>query len=230
MTKNNFPQHLGLILDGNRRWAKEKGLNSLMGHRRGLNNLKKISQAAFKRGVEIVTVFAFSIENWKREEKEVSYLIKLFKTFVKQETRNLPGQGIRIKFFGRLADFDKELRDDIKQLEKESCNNSRAQLNICLSYSGRDEIVRAVNKIIKHNSGKEITEELINNNLDSRGLSDPDLITRTSGEQRLSGFLTWQSIYSEFYFSQKYWPDFEVKDLDIVFADYAQRKRRFGKN
>lgn len=230
MDNNKLPLHLGIILDGNRRWAKESGLNSLMGHRRGLNNLEKISQAAFKKGIKVVTVFAFSIENWKREEKEVSYLIKLFKTFVKKETNKLQSQGIKIKFFGRLSDFDKELRDDMKRVEKESQNNKLRQLNICLSYSGRDEVVRAVNKIIKKQPGQEISEQLINDNLDSRGISDPDLIIRTSGEQRLSGFLTWQSSYSEFYFSQKYWPDFAVKDLEIALADYAQRKRRFGKN
>lgn len=230
MDNNKLPLHLGIILDGNRRWAKERGLNSLMGHRSGSDNIKKITKASFKKGIKVVTVFAFSTENWQREEKELGYLMKLFKSFVTKDTKELQGEGVRIKFFGRLSDFDLDLRKEMTRIEKETENNDKGQLNVCLSYSGRDEIVRAVNKAIGKSKGGEVTEEMINNNLDSKGLTDPDLIIRTSGEQRLSGFLTWQGIYSELYFTKKYWPAFNLKDLEIALADYAQRKRRFGKN
>lgn len=230
MNNNKLPLHLGIILDGNRRWAKEKGLNTLMGHRSGSDNIKKIAKASFKKGIQVVTVFAFSTENWQREEKELDYLMKLFKSFVTKDTKELQEQGVRIKFFGRLSDFDLDLRKEMTRIEKKTKTNNKGQLNVCLSYGGRDEIVRAVNKAIAKSKGGEVTEEMINNNLDSKGLADPDLIIRTSGEQRLSGFLSWQSVYSELYFTKKYWPAFDLEDLDIALKEYAKRKRRFGKN
>lgn len=227
LTKNT-PKHIGIILDGNRRWAQEKKLSSFEGHRYGLNNIKNITRHAFKLGVEIVTVFAFSTENWQREKKEVDYLMKLFKLFLKKEVTALIKQGIKIKFFGRLNDFSEAMFKEMKKIENLTKDGKNGQFNICLSYGGRDEIVRAVNKLI--NAKEKITEELISKKLDSSGLADPDLIIRTSGEQRLSGFLTWQSVYSELYFTKKYWPAFTKADLELALKEYSKRKRRFGAN
>lgn len=225
------PYHIGIILDGNRRWAKKNSFSTLKGHKRGLDNLKKIVKHAYKRKVKIITVYAFSTENWNRDEKEVSYLLKLFNSFIKNEVNKLSKEGVKIKFFGRLNDFNLNLQKKIKEAELKTKKNNKGQLNICLSYGGRDEIIRAIKKIIKKEIKEtEVTEKLICQNLDSCGLKDPDLIIRTSGEQRLSGFLTWQGVYSELYFSKKYWPEFNENDFDLALEEYSKRKRRFGAN
>lgn len=229
-----IPEHVGLILDGNRRWAKKAKLSSLEGHRRGLDNLKNISQHAFKRGVKIITVFAFSTENWKRSSQEVTYLLRLLKIFIKKEVKDLIKEGIKIKFLGRLQDFDKSLFGEMKKTEEITKNGTTGQLNICLSYGGRDEILRAIRKIVSLYRLQDnlkisgINEEVVNKYLDTISLKDPDLIIRTSGEQRLSGFLTWQSVYSELYFSSKFWPAFTAKDFDAALKEYSCRQRRFG--
>jgi len=226
-----IPKHIGIILDGNRRWAKLNNLPSFEGHRQGFENLKKITQYAFDKGVDIITVYAFSTENWKRDEKEVNYLMSLFKLLVKKEINNLIQQGIKVNFFGRVEDFDTELQVGIKEVIGKSKTGKKGILNICLSYGGRDELVRAFKKILDQSITKDkITEDLISDNLDSAGLSDPDLIIRTSGEHRLSGFLTWQSVYSELYFPTKNWPEFSEKDLDTAMEEYSRRHRRFGAN
>lgn len=228
---SKIPVHIGIILDGNRRWAKEHGRPTLEGHRQGLNNVKTIARQAFKKGVKIMTIFAFSTENWRRDKVEVAYLMKLFRIFIKREVTILSRDGIKVRFFGRLADFDAGMRLAMKKAERETRGGSKGQLNVCLSYGGRDEIIRAVKKIIKsEKSASEVSEELIEKNLDSAGLPDPDLIIRTSGEQRLSGFLPWQAVYSELYFAKKHWPAFGPHDLDIALRDYAKRQRRFGGN
>jgi len=231
MNKLAIPRHVGLILDGNRRWAKENGLPSLEGHRRGYDNIKTIADYAFKRGVEILTIYAFSTENWRREKREVDYLMKLFQIFIIKEIKALNRRGVRINFFGRPKDFNKDLQAGMKRAERETKKNTRGILNICLSYGGRDEIVRAVKKIInKKVAADKISEELITKNLDSAGLPDPDLIIRTSGEERLSGFLTWQSVYSELYFTKVYWPAFKKTDFEKALQEYSKRRRRYGGN
>lgn len=228
---NNIPKHIGIILDGNRRWARAQGLPTLSGHRAGLDNVRRIARLAFKRGVHIVTVFAFSTENWKRDAKEVRYLLGLFRRFVKKEAAALGREGVKVKFLGRLGDFSPEVRQEMRDAEKATAKGKAGQCNVCLSYGGRDEIVRAVRKITASGKkGKEITEELISSNLDTAGLPDPDLIIRTSGELRLSGFLAWQAVYSELYFEPKYWPDYGEKDLDKALSAYTKRRRRFGAN
>jgi len=232
--KNNdviIPKHIGIILDGNRRWAKTHNLPTLEGHRRGLNNIKTIAKAVFKSGVEILTVYAFSTENWQREKKEVDYLMKLFKIFLNREVNALVKQGIKVNFFGRLTDFSPDIQTDIKKVKIKTRQGIKGTLNVCLSYGGRDELVRAFKKIVsKKIKEEDISESLIEKNLDSVGLPDPDLIIRTSGEQRLSGFLTWQTVYSELYFTKKYWPEFSVLDLKAALAEYQKRQRRFGAN
>lgn len=224
-----IPKHIGIILDGNRRWARERNLPSIEGHRQGFENVKTIARHAFDRGVKILTLYAFSTENWKRSKEEVDYLMDLFKLLVTTEISKLAKEGVKVNIFGRRSDFDEGLQKYIKQAEEQTKDNDKAILNICLSYGGHDEIVRAVNKILQAGEA-EVTEELIEKNLDSAGLPDPDLIIRTSGEQRLSGFLTWQSVYSEFYFPEVHWPAFDKKDFDIALDVFAKRKRRFGGN
>ena len=224
-----IPQHIGIILDGNRRWARAKGLPTIEGHRRGFENVKTISKYAFEKGVKILTLYAFSTENWKRSKEEVDYLMDLFKLLVTKEISGLAKQGVKVNIFGRMSDFDKEMIGYIEQAQEKTKNNKKAILNICLSYGGRDDIVRAVNKLISQNI-KTITEEDISQNLDSAGLPDPDLIIRTSGEMRLSGFLTWQSVYSEFYFPEVDWPGFSEVDFDQAIEEFDRRNRRFGGN
>ena len=216
-------------MDGNRRWAVSRSLPAWAGHRAGMMNIKKIAAQAFKRGVKILTIFAFSTENWHRRTEEVDYLMALLDRFLNSEITRLAKRGWRIKFFGRREDFSATLKKGLAEAERISASGRRGQINVCLSYGGRDEIVRAVKKIVR--SGKAITEideRFISSRLDSAGLPDPDLIIRTSGERRLSGFLLWQSAYSELFFVNKYWPDFEREDLDQVLGEYEKRQRRFG--
>lgn len=225
-----LPQHIGIILDGNRRWARERSLPTLEGHRRGFTNVKKIAIHAYQRDIKILTLYAFSTENWNRSKSEVNYLMKLFKLFVTEEAEAIAKEGIKINIFGRISDFDKEMQVHIKEIQEKTKHNTKGILNICLSYGGRDEIVRAVNKILKNKKVRKVSEKDISQHLDSAGMVDPDLIIRTSGEHRLSGFLTWQAIYSEFYFPKKHWPAFTKKDFDKALDVYSQRKRRFGGN
>ncbi len=225
-----IPRHIGIIMDGNRRWARAHHLPALEGHRRGLLNVKKIVRKAIKTGVKILTIYAFSTENWHRDQKEVDYLMKLFKVFLNQEIKSLIKDGIKVNFFGRLSDLSSDLQEDIRKVKKETEKGLTGILNICFSYGGRDELVRTFQKIVKKKVAvKDISQELIKENLDSAGLVDPDLIIRTSGEQRLSGFLTWQSVYSELYFTKKYWPEFGTLDLVKAIKEYGLRQRRFGR-
>lgn len=224
-------KHLAIILDGNRRWAKKRGLDTFLGHKKGFENLKEIVRHAFKRDVEIVTVYAFSTENWNRSKEEVKYLMDLFAMLLSKEVDIMAKEGIKVDFFGRLDDFDKKLQDGMVKAKAKTKDGQTGLLNVCLSYGGRDEIVRAIKKIATKNlKPEDINEELISKNLDSAGLPDPDFIIRTSGEQRLSGFLTWQSIYSELYFCEKTWPEFSKEDLDKAIEEFNSRQRRFGGN
>jgi len=225
-----IPRHVAIILDGNRRFARAHGLPTLEGHRRGYNNVKKIALCAFKSGVRILTVYAFSTENWRRDKNEVEYLLRLFRLLVGPEIDPLIKKGVKINFWGRRQDFDLKLQAGMKRVEAATKNNRRGILNICLSYGGRDEIVRAVGKIMRQGIlVDKLSEEIIATHLDSAGLPDPDLIIRTSGEDRLSGFLTWQSVYSELYFTKKHWPEFDGEDLAAALRNYSKRKRRYGR-
>ncbi|MBU1203116.1 di-trans,poly-cis-decaprenylcistransferase [Patescibacteria group bacterium] len=229
--KQEVPKHIGIILDGNRRWAKAKNLSSLEGHRQGFSNVKKITRYTYSKGIKILSIYAFSTENWNRSKEEVSYLMGLFKLLLTKEINALNKEGVKINIFGRISDFDDKLKKLIVQAQDKTSKNNKAILNICISYGGRDEIVRAVKKIVEQNiPANKITEELISQNLDSANIPDPDLIIRTSGELRLSGFLTWQSVYSELYFPKVTWPDFSEKDLDLALEEYNKRQRRFGAN
>jgi len=224
------PYHLGIIIDGNRRWAQKRGLLSFEGHRRGLEKVKEIGKWCKKRGVKILTLFAFSTENWDRSKTEVNYLMKLLgQALAKKNIKEIDKEGIKIQVIGQREKLPSQLQETIKKAEEITQNNKEGILNIALSYGGRAEIVEAVKKIVKKNPLPEITEDLISRNLWTAGEPYPDLIIRTAGEQRLSNFLLWQAAYSELYFSEKYWPEFTEKDLDEALRNYTQRQRRFGK-
>lgn len=226
MTTERKPDCIGIILDGNRRWAREHNLPSLEGHRQGVERLKQTARWVRDREVKHLAVYAFSTENWNRSEEEVSYLLKLFRTVTDDLFKELSEDNIRIKFVGERAWFDEYTQKAMTRLEEKSSENNKLTLWVCLSYGGRREIVAATNQALKEGS---ITEETLAKNLWTAGMPDPDIIIRTGGEKRLSGFLTWQSIYSELFFIDEYWPDFSEKILDRILAEYATRPRRMGK-
>lgn len=229
--EQKIPFHLGLIIDGNRRWAEERGVPSLEGHRKGLENLRKIGEYIMKKGVKILTVFTFSTENWNRKKREVSYLMRLFRqSLSKKNIRKFHRKEIKIQIIGQKERLPKTLQGAIKRAEELTRNNKKGILNLAISYGGRPEIIQAVKNIVKKKiPADKITEDLINQHLWTASLPYPDLIIRTAGEQRLSGFLTWQSAYSELYFSKKYWPDFNKEDLDKALNDFSHRQRKFGR-
>ncbi|MBU3942729.1 di-trans,poly-cis-decaprenylcistransferase [Patescibacteria group bacterium] len=227
----SIPNHLGIIIDGNRRWAKKKGLPSFYGHKKGLDNVKKISDYCLERGVKILTLYAFSSENWSRTKKEVEYLMKLLGTTLNDRSiKDLNEREVKLKVIGEKKKLPKILQDLIEKAEASTKNNKKGILNLLISYGGRPEIVQAIKNIIKKKIPiNKITEEIVSENLWTEGLPDPDLIIRTGGEIRLSNFMTWQSVYSEFYFTKKTWPEFTKKDLDKALNNYNHRHRRFGK-
>lgn len=225
----NIPKHLGIIMDGNRRWAKERGLPTLEGHRRGYDKLKEVGEWCLDRGVEILTVYAFSMENWKRTVEEVTYLMDLFERAFTKEIEEFMRRDIRVRLIGRREELPEAVRRAADNLEAKTRDNRRGLLQLALNYDGQTEIVDAVRALMLRSMGAEgVTEETIAAHLYSPEVQPPDLIIRTSGEQRLSGFLTWQSAYSELYFLKKHWPDFSQTDLDQALAWYAARERRFG--
>jgi len=222
-----IPHHLGIILDGNRRWAKEKGLTPFEGHKKGLEKVKKVIAWSKDRGIKVLTLFVFSTENWKRSKKEVNFLMKLAQIALTKNLKKFYKQGVKFKIIGQREKLPKSLQKAIEKAEKETKNNKVMLLNIALSYGGRAEIVQAFKKIIK----KKIPPESINEDVISENVwtTDLDLIIRTGKEQRLSNFLIWQAAYSELHFFKKYWPDFTENDLDKALKEYSWRQRRFGK-
>lgn len=222
-------KHLAIILDGNRRWAKENGVTGFQGHKKGYDNVEKIGLDAFNKGVEYLTVFAFSTENWKRSKKEVTYLMNLLLNALTVDLSFYLKHKIKVKVIGRVSGLSKKIQDAIIDAEEKTKNGKKGQLNLCINYGGRAEIVDAVKELISNNVPPEdIDEKKISESLWMHDIPDPDLIIRTSGEKRLSGFLTWQSVYSEIKFINKYWPDFSSQDVDDCISDFEQRQRRFG--
>lgn len=229
--KTIIPKHIGIILDGNRRWAKKRKLTTFEGHKKGFENLKKIANHVFDNGVEILTVYAFSTENWKRAKKEVDYLMELFQILVEEEAEVLKDKGVQLRILGDTTKFNKKLQNGINHAIKLTKKGKKGILNVCLNYGGREEIINGIKNIIKDKIKiNKINTKLISKYLYTKGQEDPDMIIRTSGELRLSGFLTWQGVYSELYFPKKHWPDFKIKDLDNAIIEYNKRKRRFGGN
>jgi undecaprenyl diphosphate synthase len=225
--------HLAVIMDGNGRWAQLRGLPRWKGHEMGVQSVRRLVEAARRLEIPVVTVFAFSSENWKRPENEVRILFGLLRRYFLSERQNLIRNDIRVSVFGRRDRVPPFVREAIDTLEGETKNCRRLHLRIALDYGSRFEIVEAVRSlaqnIVQHKMRPEqITEELLSENLSSSGIADPDLIIRTAGEQRISNFLLWQAAYSELYFSPKLWPDFGEADLEEALADFRSRTRKFG--
>jgi len=224
-----YPKHLAIIPDGNRRWAKDRGLATILGHQAGKERFKEVLRYLQRTPVATVTFWAFSTENWKREESEVKYLMESLSKTIKEIRIECVENKIVFRHLGRKTELSDELVEALNNLEKETnkflSEKNVRRLNIAIDYGGRDEIVRAVNKIP---DGETIDEKTFDKYLDTFGIPDPDLIIRTSGEMRLSGILPWQSTYAELYFTQKHFPDFDSAELELALADFSSRKRRFG--
>lgn len=224
----NIPRAVGIIMDGNRRWAKERGLPSLEGHRAGLTKVRDVVSWAHAAGVEEVTLYAFSTENWNRAPEEVAYLMELFELGFKEYFDELVQEGGRIRFVGERGRLPKKLQALMDEAEERSKDGKKGTLVIALSYGGRAEILAGVNRLLAEGKASA-TEEEFKDALWSAGLHDPDLIIRTGGDQRLSNFLTWQSAYSELHFTDTKWPDLGKEELDKILADFGSRERRHGK-
>lgn len=228
-TGNAVPRHVGIIMDGNGRWAKQRGLPRLAGHRAGTKNLRRVIRAAANAGVRHLTFYAFSTENWRRPQDEVNGLLRLLGEFIETETPELHKEGARLLHIGHLDQLDPSLRKKIEAAIELTRNNTRIDVILAFSYGGRDEIVTAVRKIVASGiPAEEITQQVLSDNMFTAGIPDPDLIIRTSGELRTSNFLTWQSVYSEWAFPKVLWPDFDETALAEILEDYAKRDRRFG--
>lgn len=233
-TETNLqPQHIAIIMDGNRRWAKEKGLDYRLGHKQGAETLKKIAKYANKIGIKYLTVYAFSTENWKRTKEEVGALMLLLQKYAEELLTSSDLENVKINVLGDVESLDAGTRNSIEKILHKTENNTGLVLNVAFNYGGRDEIVKATKKIaeaVQNGSIKieDIGEELISNNLYTAGQPEPDLLIRTSGEQRLSNYLLWQLAYTEFLFLDKYWPDFSEQDLDEAILTFKTRNRKFG--
>ncbi len=224
-----LPDHVAIIPDGNRRWSEERNLSGYEGHRKGYEKLKRSIEWFFSRGVKIISVFVFSSENWNRGKEEIGYLMKLISEAIEREKERALEKGYKVLISGRYNELPGDLPEACDNIMAETKAGTAGTLNLCLNYGGRFEIIDAFKKMIKNGiEGDQIHEGMIKKYLYNGDLPDPDIIVRTSGEQRLSGFLLWQSIYSEFIFLKKYWPDFETSDIDFILDDYSKRKRNFG--
>lgn len=233
MATKEVPKHIGIIMDGNGRWAKKKMLPRVLGHRQGAKTLDKLLNNARGMGIEHITVYAFSTENWSRAEDEVKGIMGILREYINKYFRDYANSDFRVDSIGDLSKLAPDLQEDIAKLKEASKNKTGIHLTIAMNYGGRDEIKRAVQKIAQEvKDGKldpeDITEDVISNHLDSAGTPDPELIIRTSGELRTSNFLMWQSAYSEYYITDKLWPDFTIDDLKEAIRSYQGRDRRFG--
>lgn len=233
LNKENLPIHIAIIMDGNRRWAKEKNLETKQGHKEGAENLKRIAKYANEIGIKYLTVYAFSTENWKRTEEEVGALMFLLKWYLDDLLNSSDLDNVKINVLGDITRLDPGIQKLILKLEDKTKDYTGLKLNIAFNYGGRDEITRAVKSIatsVKNNeiSVEDINEDLISNNIYTAGMPDPDLLIRPGGEKRISNFLPWQLSYTEFIFTDKYWPDFNRDDLDEAILEFERRNRKFG--
>ena len=229
----NIPQHVAIILDGNGRWAKAKGLPRNYGHLEGAKTVEKICEAAWDMGVKYLTVYAFSTENWKRPKEEVDALMKLLRNYMKNCLKTASKNNMAVRVIGDKTGLDEDIREKIEELEKVSSTNTGLHFQIAINYGSRDEIVRSVRKVMEDvEAGKieadQMDEAMFDSYLDTAGIPSPDLLIRTSGEQRLSNFLMWQLAYTEFYFTEVPWPAFTKEDLEKAIEKYNSRDRRFG--
>lgn len=230
--KGKVPVHIAIIMDGNGRWAKLRNKSRVYGHRQGIKVVKEIIDYSVKRGIEYLTLYTFSSENWQRPSGEVKALMGFLKQYLKKEGNWLKSIGVRLNVIGDRLRLPEDVREVVKEIEDLTHDNNVMVLNLALSYGGRDEIIRAINKLFEYkekNQDFQINEENFKKFLDTSDQPDPDLIIRTSGEYRISNFLLWQSAYSEFYFTDTLWPDFTANELELAIQNFMKRERRFGK-
>lgn len=230
---NNLPTHIGVIMDGNGRWAKKRGLPRSAGHQAGADTLKKIVTECNKMGIKYITVYAFSTENWKRPKDEVDFLMNLLYNYLKDAEKTLAGENVVIRAIGSRAELSEKIREQIANTEKFTKNNTGIIMNIALNYGSREEITHAVKLIAERAvrgeiAPSDITPDTVSDMLYTSGQPDPDLIIRTSNELRLSNFMMWQASYSELYFTDTLWPDFSVRDLHAAILEFQRRNRRYG--
>ncbi|WP_175625709.1 MULTISPECIES: polyprenyl diphosphate synthase [Oxalobacteraceae] len=224
------PRHIAIIMDGNGRWATKRFMPRVAGHVKGVEAVRGIVEACARQGVEYVTFFAFSSENWRRPEDEVSLLMRLFVTALEREVSKMHANGIRLKIVGDLSRFDDKLQKMISAAERKTAGNTRLTVTICANYGGRWDIMQAVNQMLAANPGSiDFNEEQLAPYLSLAYAPEPDLFIRTGGEERISNFLLWQLAYTELYFTDTYWPDFDAAALELAIASYQQRERRFGR-
>lgn len=224
-----IPTHVAIIMDGNGRWALARGLPRLAGHRAGTENLRRVIEACIEFGIRYLTIYAFSTENWGRPPEEVQGLMRIFEDVIDRELQELHDQGVRLRHIGRLDRLEPAFREKVLKALEYTKDNTRLVLNVAFNYGGRDEIVNAIQRMIRDGVREDqVTAELVNQYLFTAGVPDPDLIIRTSGELRGSNFLIWQGAYSEWYFPPVYWPDFDKEQLRLALEEYARRERRFG--
>ena len=231
--EKKVPAHVAIILDGNGRWAKKRGLPRTMGHREGCKAVEQTVEDAARLGIQYLTVYAFSTENWKRSAEEVGTLMQLFRYYMKRLLKIAKANNVRVRMIGERSRFDDDIIEGINRLEEETKENTRMTFTIAVNYGSRDEITRAVRRMLKDCqagtlSPEQVSEETISGYLDTKEIPDPDLLIRTSGEERLSNFLLWQLAYSEFYFTDVLWPDFNKEELEKAIEKYNSRDRRFG--
>jgi undecaprenyl diphosphate synthase len=224
---SSIPHHIAIVMDGNGRWAKRRFLPRVAGHKQGVDSLRRCVQACAERGVGVLTVFAFSSENWNRPAEEVSGLMELLAIALAREVPRLAADGVRLHFVGERAGLSEKVNAGLAKAEAATAQNSRLILNVCFNYGGRWDVAQAAAKLVAR--GEAVTEASLDRAMALSHVPDPDLLIRTGGEQRISNFLLWQAAYSELYFSDKLWPEFDEKALDEAIAAYQQRERRFGK-
>jgi undecaprenyl diphosphate synthase len=224
------PYHLGIIMDGNGRWAKARGMPRVAGHQAGVDNMRRILEHCVQRGVKVLSIYAFSTENWGRPPEEVSGLMRLLGITIQRQLKELDKNGVRILHSGRMEGIHPQLQKQILHALEVTHDNDRITLNVAFNYGGRSEILDAVRHMIQDGVRPEdLSEELLSSYLYTANLPDPDMIVRTGGEWRLSNFLIWQAAYAEYYTTPTYWPDFDELELDKAFAEYSRRERRFGR-
>ncbi|MBQ8847872.1 MAG: isoprenyl transferase [Candidatus Gastranaerophilales bacterium] len=228
--KNTSLSHIAIIMDGNRRWAKEHLLPSMMGHKKGVDALKKVTRACDDFGVKYLTLYAFSTENWNRKKEEVDFLMDLLATTLKNELKELNENNVKMNFIGNLSQLNDNLQNILNESKEVTKNNTGVVLTVAINYGARDEIVNAIKNIVKDKVDEdEITQELVSNYLYTKNIPDPDLLIRTSGEKRISNYLLWQIAYSEIYITDTYWPEFNKDTLALAIKEFAKRQRRWGK-
>ncbi len=230
IVKNTDLKHIAIIMDGNRRWAKEKHLPSAMGHQKGVDSLRSTMRLFDKFGIKYLTVYAFSTENWNRKKEEVEFLMGLLAKTLLNELDDMHKENVRIRFLGDLTKLSKNLVDIVKNAENNTKDNTGVNLNIAFNYGSRDEITNALKAIVQEGlKSEDITEDTISNHLYTKDIPDPDLLIRTGGEKRISNYLLWQLAYSEIYVTDAYWPEFDENELSKAIVEFEHRNRRFGK-